>query len=209
MMQCVVVDLDHTLIKGNTFVLFVFYVFSRSLLRLKVFRFIIILYLLLLRKLRLVSHSGFKKRFLGVIQRGLLSVEIEEFCNRMLIKRSHVVWSLVQQFRNAGYPVCLATAAPDVYVSVIVKMLDFDMYTATSSNYDESSWYESIREKKLQDVLCVLKENGLDLDVVITDHYDDLPLLRAAGGRKILVSPGQKTIDCLREAKLDFEIIKG
>lgn len=209
MKQCVVVDLDHTLIKGNTFVLFVFYVFSRSLLRLKVFRFIIILYLLLLRKLGLVSHSGFKKRFLGVIQRGLLSVEIEEFCNRMLIKRSHVVWSLVQQFRNAGYPVCLATAAPDVYVSVIVKMLNFDMYTATSSNYDESSWYESIREKKLQDVLCVLKENGLDLDVVITDHYDDLPLLRAAGGRKILVSPGQKTIDCLREAKLDFEIIKG
>lgn len=208
MKRCVVVDLDHTLIKGNTFVLFVFFVFSKSVLRFKPARFGLILYLLMLRKLRLVSHSRFKKRFLEVVHRWLLPIEIEEFCKRILIKRSDVVWTLVQSFREAGHPVCLATAAPDVYVRVIVRMLDFDMYTATRSNWDEASWYESIRERKLQDVLSVLKAKGLELGVVITDHYDDLPLLSAAS-RKIIVSPGQKTIGRLRKAKLDFEIIEG
>lgn len=38
-------------------------------------------------------------------------------------------------------------------------------------------WQENVKGTKCKNTLNLLKEQNLDIDILVTDHYDDIPLL--------------------------------
>lgn len=134
-----------------------------------------------LRMLRLISHKRMKWGCINAI--GIEPNLIKRVGNTL---RNHIdtrVQSLVDDWIGEGGIVLLATAAPDFYIREIWPH-DF-----VATNVKESPSNECRREKKLERVLDYASMNNCKLLAVVTDHYDDLPLLRYnKSGKNIIVS---------------------
>ena len=70
------------------------------------------------------------------------------------------------------------------------------------------NWKENVRRIKCENTLLFLGENNLTLEVFLTDHYDDLPLLKVAKKQNLIVNPSARTISCLNKNCIKYEIIK-
>lgn len=165
-----VIDLDGTLVDGNTF-----HEYLRAGLR---NGHVGLLVPMALRFLRLISHHSLKVAALRIIVPDQKLTKA--FVKR--IKFNPDVLRLIEEFKAEGCEILLATAAPAVYVPWIWT----GEYIATTN--------EELRgERKLQAVRDYARERGLKLYAVVTDHYDDLPLLRAGTRHNILIRPSDKT----------------
>lgn len=192
--RLVIVDLDGTLVKGNTLHQYLCIGMFHSLTHRRYLSGIKIAGIGLLRALRLISHKQFKFRALALITPdAALQNQFRKRINSMI---NQDVERLLKEMREDGMTILLVTAAADIYIPWIWD----GEYIAS----DSALHIEMRGERKLQEVKRYMDRNGVELYAVITDHSDDLPLLRAGAKKNILVNPSRKT---LKLCDMDYEII--
>lgn len=193
MKKAIVVDLDGTLLNTNTFIHYIKYVCKEALKRGDVFRVGWICLLVLLRKLRLISsHEELKKWILTVTGKYTNAERMERFAESLYKYENKKVVSLMSKYKDAGYVNVLSSAAPCVYAYVVGRQFGFEYICSTEMPFTDV-WHENVREEKKKRTLELLYNNSLILAVLITDHYDDLPLLLMEKEDNYVVNPTEKS----------------
>lgn len=188
-----IVDLDGTLVDCNSFTEFVKFLFKRCpAARLPLIKIVVC------RKLRIMSHHAAKERIVPLAADCLSTNDIKEFvrflCNRINPKVKDIIADAKE--------ICLATAAPEIYTSVFASEVGISQFKATIQGNPENKG-----KNKLDNLL----NSGIIFDentIVITDHRDDLPLLKAnCWGVNYIVNPSRRSLEALRQEGIVFEII--
>lgn len=187
--RVVVVDLDGTYLRANSFRMYVRAGFSL----LRGMRLAKLAMATLLRKLHVLSHNSFRQTAASLI--GFDDNVISLLNKRAVSLKSQSVESFIRERRAKGYRIVLATAAMDSYVGAFWS----GEYVATS--IESGSIDTDCRgNAKLHAVLSLL--NGQTPEFVLSDHRDDLPLMRYAatnGGHALLVNPTKKNLRFFRQ----------
>jgi len=200
MKEVVVVDLDGCLCSVNTFrfwLLFSFFYFLFSLHWILLSKFI---RCVLLRIFGKTDRVQMKQDILKVTEH-LPQYAINVFCGFLKIFVNRNVLSEMHKYDSACIVLC--TAAPALYVEIFAEKFCFDRVFATPSVSDVG-WRENIGCVKLENVRKFYGEDVV-FNCVMTDHYDDLPLLLMAN-RCVLVRPSDTTLVKVA-GKIDFEIL--
>lgn len=160
-----VVDLDGTLISGNSLHIYI----KEGFKRVSLLKKILILWLLFLRRMRIISHKKMKFGCLKYID-SKDAILHKRFVQCVMTKLNARVTRQVKEFDGA---VLLATAAPDVYIPWIWD----GQYIATRT--ENNPMMDELRgEAKAAAVSEYAHRHNLTPTVVITDHRDDIPLMR-------------------------------
>ncbi|MGJ8585360.1 MAG: haloacid dehalogenase-like hydrolase [Marinosulfonomonas sp.] len=177
------VDLDGTLILDNSFHTFVrvLAIVGGRRTRSALFR------ALVLRLLGRYSggHASMKRRVLEVYSAEPETTKqtvITQSLQRMSGLLSRPALDYIAAWRAVGAQVVLATAAPDCYAKPLAHQLGFDDCLATASTIGPN-WQELLAECKAQACSDWLMCRGIIPAArigVLTDHKDDVPLLRMA-----------------------------
>lgn len=175
-----VIDLDGTLIRGNSLKLFAAYLLRKGKWQ--------ILPYLLLRKLRLITHWSMKKR---IIMAGK-SLEMGPFIDILL---SHVRKDVLMMVHESE-PV-LSTAATGLYAQPFAQKIGIKMCQATDGPEENRG---QVKKQRVQSL-------NRPIFRIITDHHDDLPLLSLPAEEKFLVNPSKRTFELCRKEKLEFKIL--
>lgn len=173
----IAIDLDGTLCRRNTFNLFLSQLLRSSASQ--PLSFVRLSAWMLLRKLRLTSHAGMKRRILALacpLSPTLLRSVADDVCRYA----NPEVANLLEQARAEGYVSILATAAPEAYASEVARRYGFDHCLATPTPSNGEEWAEMRGERKRNAVLAVCADHNLTLSIAVSDHADDTPLLSAA-----------------------------
>lgn len=181
--KAVVVDLDGTLIRGNSMVLFCRWAVGRMISRARFGAALSVMMWIAARKCRLTSHSRMKQAILKRCREKFSENEIDGFIDRYLC--GIVNEDVLRIARECGYIQILATAAPSLYAKPFGRRMGFDHTLAT--DYSDTGFTENCGVRKLESVNRLLSETGAKMEIVITDHPDDAPLLRANHGSNFIV----------------------
>lgn len=209
MKKGIVVDLDGTLLQTNTFKDYIIFVIKEGVHHFKLHIAILLFFWVLCRKLRLITHETMKYQVLRVSLSFMTESRLRSFVSQIETKQNMKVVKLCQRFQQEGYYMLLSTAAPENYVQFLYSDFLFDYYCASPLPTKKGTqWRENVREQKKNNTLEILHKENVSLEIMITDHYDDLPLLEEQKKRNILVSPSTKTIEKLSQLKINYDIIK-
>lgn len=89
------------------------------------------------------------------------------------------VRNVLDNWREKGAELVIATAAPDIYAAQIAQLMGAECL-ATSSTPD-AEWGELLGLRKAEACKAWLRKRGEDRHIVVlTDHLDDLPLMQMA-----------------------------
>lgn len=212
MRKALAIDLDGTLLSTNTFRDYLLYCGNVALHSFKLGIAFSILWWVILRKLRLVSHSRMKY---ALLRRTATFVNcndrLDQFVEQELTRVNPIARKQMEPYRNRGYLLVLCSAAPSLYAHPIAENLGLDLCCATllPSEVVIGQWQECVGDQKLEALRRLLQVHKAELDVVITDHHDDLPLLNFnAEGRNILVNASAQTRQILdKKCKSTIEYI--
>lgn len=212
MRKALAIDLDGTLLSTNSFQDYLSYCGHAAV---HTFRFDIalcIVFWVSLRKLRFIRHSTMKRHLLNRTATFMQHKErLDLFVERELISINHHAQQLMEQYRNRGYLFILSTAAPGVYAHPIAENLHIDLCCATllPSEVVIGQWHENVGEQKVEALRRMLQVHKAELEVVITDHYDDLPLLNYNEGNNFVVAPSSKTKQMLeKHCKRPYQVVE-
>lgn len=155
------------------------------------------------RKLRLCDHPSMKQRILSAASPCLSPTDINGFINQKLLPKVNPrVTELINSLRADHTITILATAAPELYANKLGSHLGFNAIIATPAAAglsDDCAKLENKGETKLRNVKKLLRELNASLSTVITDHSDDLPLIRAnISGTNYLVDSCNGSINIKR-----------
>lgn len=184
--KVIAVDFDGTLLRGNSLKLYmragVAEVLSRSDFR----RLVRVFWIVGLRQLRLVSHQRMKFSLLSLIGRDeAVMVRYKALVSRRLNER---VLRLLEE--TDAEPV-VVSAAFDFCIDGLVP------YTVLATAPDGS---ELRGLAKVEILMDFLEKNDAELEAVVTDSVDDLPLLLMDCDRRILVTPSRRILRAAIEA---------
>jgi phosphoserine phosphatase len=143
-----------------------------------------------------------KQGILGVTE-NMPRFFIAVFSNFLIFFVNRKVCFEISRYENLSASVILCTAAPFCYVNVFAEKFNFSRVFATQSVVVEN-WKENMANEKLDSVVSYYGEN-ICFECVITDHFDDLPLLLLAK-RRLLVRPSNATLEAI-QGQFDFEVI--
>lgn len=201
--KVLVIDLDGTLYRINTFHFFIKYLLNFSLKKLHVKLLYTLLKAIFLRLLKIVNHSKMKFLILKAIK-GYDEIDMEGFVSSLKEYRNQLQ---ILEDDTFGVKI-LATAAPDCYAKIIALNEGFDVCLATNTpvaNYQHD--FENVRNVKKQGVVHYLNSIEVNhLDTMVTDHYDDLPLMKISK-QVVLVNPSKETKDILKKNQIFFNIV--
>lgn len=183
------VDLDGTLITGNSLHEYIRCGLRHGCLRDR----LAIAMALGMRKLRLITHVGMKRRVLPHIKP--TEALREDFVRRTCDMLRPSVVGEIERWRENGATVLLATAAPETYVSWLWQ----GDYVCT----DPHSATECRGEEKLRRVIAYASGHGLRFAAAITDHPDDAPMLGHEGIMRI--QAGRVHDATFRRLGIDFD----
>lgn len=163
-----VVDLDGTYVRGNTLHIYLECGMRRMGVRFKLISLCRALGLLAARKLGMVSHRHMKFGICRLIDQN------DPQLRKIFVERvSKAINPKVAGIISQSSHVLLATAAPDTYIPWIWQG-DF-VATPMTDNPDMT---ECRGEEKLRCVKEYSGKAGLVPLIIVTDHNDDLPLMR-------------------------------
>lgn len=211
MRSALIIDLDGTLLQTNTF---------RDYLRFcgrcatSAFRWDLSLSIgwwVMLRKMRLISHSTMKRH---LMQRTVLFMQrkgrMDDFVEEELLLCNPHVKAQMERYRNRGHMLVLATAAPNFYAKALADdhRLDACLGTPLPSEVVIGDWHENVGEEKAHNLQRFLQQHDARLDAIITDHHDDLPLLRLhPQGPNYLVAPSAQLLAMADKEQIAYETI--
>lgn len=209
MKKAVIVDFDLTLVKVNSFEMFYKEQVLYSLREMRLIRFLFFLVNIVLRKVKIISHSELKKRVLGYLYTEDNSQFMSSFIKKLDSCIALDVLALCEDFKSKGFSVYLCTAAPSIYILPFLKSIPFkfDDVVCTPNYTRGANWTENLNVHKKESVESLLLQKNEYLSVLITDHRDDLPLLKLQKNRNILVRPSKKTLNALEKENVKFELI--
>ncbi len=198
----VVFDLDGTIIRCNSFHLWIgFCIFSHcSALNLK--KKLKIIFNCLLRILKRIDHAQFKKEVMLI--KPISSDRMARYFLKNLIipKISFVCYKEMLLWKKKGVTIVIATAAAETYVEAIAKY--FGIKHWVSSYLLNDKLFNCIGKNKIHSLRR--KFNNFRILALYTDHIDDLPLMSLAN-YVILVNP-KETQKKKILSKLSNEYIK-
>ncbi len=194
----IVVDLDGTLIRGNSFSMLCKRLLLNDPTTFPTARII------LKRKLRLISHEKAKQLILDLVEKSGRDGWYSQF---MLDLQSSIRMPLYREiYRDVlqGKLVLLATAAPAFYVKDLCRNLKLTHYLATEIGKPENKGEEKNRRVKW----WVEKKDGV-IRKIFTDNRDDLDLMFTGGLHKadvFLVNPTVKSFNELEYFRSKFRL---
>ena len=188
------IDLDGTLLDTNTFVDYTRYAVKACLSKGRLDIAANMLWHIALRRLRLTSHSTMKRHLLHASASIMTADRLEDFTQQLAAMANEKVVELCNRLRKERVYLCLATAAPDNYATLVARHFGFDHCIATPADATAPDWAENRAERKLHTLQQHLDQYHLTLQTVVTDHHDDLPLLTACTGTRYLVNPSAQTL---------------
>lgn len=179
-----VVDLDGTLVQGNTL-----HLYLRAALRCLWWRRPLVALrvaaLMAARVARLIPHSTMKygaARAVGAHPAVIARLKQTAHLNSQVLK-------LIEERKAMGDTVLLATAAFTFYAR---ELWEGDLVGSDLAAGPET---ECRGERKAAAVTAYLRQHRAKLACVITDHHDDIPLLRLnPSGPNYLIHPSAKTL---------------
>lgn len=182
------VDLDGTLVKGNTWPHFARLVLGKSLRRLRLRDFAAVGSMLLLRRMRLVSHVRVKRCVMLRSHSILNQTDIEAFARAMSRLFNPEVTSMLDEARREGAHIVLATAAAGEYAPLIAREAGISTVLCTPRAAKGVPYAECRGERKADAAESLAGRMQLPVTLAITDHPDDMPLFRRfPDARHILV----------------------
>lgn len=203
MRKALAIDLDGTLLSTNTFRDYLSYCGSAALHNFQFDICFSILWWVMLRKLRFVSHSRMKQALLDRTAAFMTQKSrLDHFVEKEMTYLNVPVQQLMEPYRNRGHLLVLATAAPAFYAHAIAEFLNMDLCCGTllPSEVVIGEWKENVGQHKVEALQRLLQVHKAELDVVITDHSDDLPLLNSnTTGRNIVVGASPASIAAIEK----------
>lgn len=206
---CAVIDLDGTVIKGNSMHEMIRYMLRKALLCGDAGTFFGVMRYLLLRKLGVVTHREMKHPIHVMAEKFMLrGGRLEELVEVIMGMVNTDVTDVIADLSNRGYKILLATAAPDVYVREIAGRLSANGCICTLGTEKIDDYIETKGVEKLRRVSDYAIARGWEIRCVITDHSDDMPLLALPDVERVLVNPDKELCADLRLLKLAFSVIR-
>lgn len=183
-----VVDLDGTLVGGNTLHIYITCGLKRLLRRGRIIKTASIAGLLTLRAVHAISHRTMKFGALKHIDKS--DKRLKDMFESRVGKRVNIkVMALIDQWCGDGNQILLATAAPEIYVPWIWH----NDFLATPVEHNPER-IEMRADVKADAVRVYAAANKCNIDTIVTDHHDDLPLMKLARGSVYLVRPSAATM---------------
>jgi phosphoserine phosphatase len=208
MTPCAVVDLDGTIIRGNSMHEMVRFMLSEGMGCGNLCVVAKLLGYLAKRRMRLTDHRGMKYPIHRIAEAFLHKGDrMERLVERVVLKVNQEVRYKLDVLRREGNRIIIATAAPDVYMPALAEALGADAYTATPLSATPDGYLENRGERKLSRAVEMARSRGWDICCVLTDHSDDLPLLRLQGVERVLVAPADKLCETLTGLNLPFTVV--
>lgn len=195
-----VVDFDKTLIKINSFPLWIIFVLLYSAILFD-FKWEYLKLLISRKLLRNISHNQFKKE--------LLCIELSEdyaliFSKILNLFKNKKTISLIKDLANNRTTIIITSAAPETYLYASVRgfLESIETNYIIGAHVFDNVYSSNYKEEKY---INLLKKNILNcvdiIDYCITDSIDDKDL--AMRSKKLyLVSPNKKS---LREYSKEFK----
>ncbi len=115
------------------------------------------------------------------------------FAESLIPSLNSDVLAHIDQLREDGAAVCIASAAMAGYVEPLSDILGFLPPLATPHTQRLAQYIETRGDKKLSDINSLLATCHFQLCRFLTDHHDDLPTALAFPSQTILVSPTPKS----------------
>ena len=202
--KVLVVDLDGTLYATNTFHQFILYLLKSSVRNLDLVLCFQIVFFSFLRGIKILSHSRFKFFILKKTAKNSNGNYLKFVESIDKYKRD--ITSLYSQKFDLKI---LATAAPACYSNLIAKKINFDACIATETPISDFSLkFENAKVNKKKNVVDFLKKKGVSpIDLFITDHIDDLPLIKISK-RNIIINPDFEFEKALQSLNIQYEVVK-
>lgn len=196
-----VVDLDGTLLKGNSLRRFIPFLLRHLQSQRQFLATFKLLTLMALRSVRIISH----RRMKHPIHRHAERMTREDMAQFISLLLGDIDMQLLDSLRASGSRLLLATAAPYPYSRPLAEVLGFDGCIATHYTPRLSDYEECRGERKAKMALDFARHNQLEATMVVTDHSDDLPLLRLDNIKRLLVNPSEKLTTALKTENLPFD----
>lgn len=155
----------------------------------------------MLRILGLASHAKMKYNILKSI-----SLNLELDYSRFVSGISKFKRDLQIDKKQFDHTI-LATAAPSCYAKIIAINENFEVCQGTEfpiSSFDEK--FENRKEVKKFNIVAFLEKKGIDgIDTFVTDHLDDLPLMKLSANN-IIVHPDRNFEHKLKQHHVEYKV---
>lgn len=204
--QAVIVDLDETFIKVNTFNHYFKFLLRISFNKGFYSDTIELLIVAIKRKFRLISHSRAKQLILGIAKVITSNEDNARFADQILYQTNDDVANEIDWLQCHGHPIYLATAAPEIYAKHIAIKSMMDGCISTPIPNQDKDIIETRGEVKLKETIALLNLKREYIWRIYTDHYDDLPIMSEAK-ETVLVNPRKKTLSLLKKSAVNFRVI--
>lgn len=201
---CVVVDLDGTLLQGNSLRRLIRYMAVKLLRERRLWLLAKLCGLAALRRVKAISHVRMKYPIHSMAAGMMDDSELAVFADSLKPLLNTRLFARLDDYRRRGYKLIIATAAPDLYLPQLVAALGFDGFVATALTDDIAAYTETRGERKVALVTACAAARGLEIRAVATDHEDDLPLLGLPAVERLLVSPTVRLRRLAADSGLDF-----
>ncbi|HPO49991.1 MAG TPA: HAD-IB family hydrolase [Spirochaetota bacterium] len=187
MIKIALFDIDLTLIKKDSFLLFLLFMIKKEPLRL--FFLPYILFISFLRIFRLVSMEFFKQSwllFIKGIEKKKLDALSKVFFERVV--KNYVkpgVEDYIDKLKSEGYAIVFATASFEFYIKYIKEYFDADYFFGTKIIFKNDKASARIDGKnckgseKITRIIQILDKNQIDIEnsISFSDSKTDLPFL--------------------------------
>ena len=195
----IAVDLDGTLVRGNTLHLLMRWLAGHH----PVGACPRLLWAACRRAVGVDSHVDMKGRVLSIARSHMSVSEVELFARSLAPQVNQCVLALIRKY---DYTI-LATAAPDFYACAIAWMLGCDVCVSSRLERVIREGQEMRGVSKRDSVKSLARQEGVEVTAVVTDHKDDLPLLRLPGVSRFLVNPSRELCMTLDAESLPYEVL--
>lgn len=206
--RVVVVDLDGTLIRANSFRKWLAFLAKRFVRRP---RALAAFALVFARRLaRRTDRLGMKREVMA-LHAEVTEAEVRAFAHHLARFLDEACWVRVRShLADPQNVVVLCTAAPERYARPFASALGFEHVLATR-DVSREPWQENFGRGKVERLRAYLSSLGMPgatIAVVYSDDRHDLPLMREAR-EVILVSPKASCLEAIRAAGAPVTAILG
>lgn len=191
------VDLDGTYIRGNTLKMYIKAGCGYLAHSGRFWRLLNVLGWVVARRMRLIPHVKMKRKAAKAI--GWNENIDSRFSSMVPANINPAVQNLMRDFENAGGRCVMASAAFGFYIPAISSL----PFVATGL----TDKIECRGDEKCRRLSKWLNDNDCVLHSVVTDHKDDIPLLKMPCVCRYLVNPSADTIRAVEDAGVKDVVI--
>ena len=178
MKQLNVIDLDKTLLPYDSFQKYIFLFLKNKNFKLK------ILFLIILRKIRLLSLASFKKKIIEIARTDeKYDDKMKKFSDNLYLEIDNSVTEMIRNNTNNNTINVLCTASPEDYVKKLAKKKDW-LYLCTSLNNGDFMHMHG-RQKAIS-IKSQFPDSTFKYNFAISDSNSDLELLKLFNNFELL-----------------------